>query len=57
MVLENISFNGQSQIRTAYCSHISCAISTKYGNFGQDLPYIIPTSNNSLWLLASEKIF
>jgi hypothetical protein len=30
-------------------------IGTKYGNFVQDLPYIIPTSNNSLCLLVSEE--
>jgi len=40
MVLEIFKI-GQSQTRTAYCGHISCMIGTKYGNFVQDLPYII----------------
>jgi len=51
---------GQSQTRTAYDGHTSCMISTKYGNFVQDLPYIISNllqSNNSLCLLVSEEIF
>jgi hypothetical protein len=43
MVLEKIILIGQSQTRTAYGGHISCMISTKYGNFEQDLPYSILT--------------
>ena len=55
MVLE-ICLIGQSQTRTAYCGHISCMIETKYGNFVQDLPYIIHTSNNSSCLVVSHKV-
>ena len=40
---EHFYLIGQSQTRIAYGSHISCMISTKYENFVQDLPYIIPT--------------
>ena len=44
MVLEKIFvLIGQSQTRTAYGRHISCMIGTKYINFVQDLPCIIPT--------------
>jgi hypothetical protein len=35
--------DGQSQTRTAYGGSISCMIGTKYENFEQDFPYIIPT--------------
>jgi hypothetical protein len=42
--LEKIFLIGQSQTRTVYCGHISCMIDTKYGNFVQDLSYIIPTN-------------
>jgi len=41
MVLENIFLIGQT--RGAYGSHIIFPIGTKYVNFVQDLPYIIPT--------------
>ena len=43
MVLEKIFLIGQSQTRTAYGGHVSYMISTQYGNFVQDLPFIIPT--------------
>jgi hypothetical protein len=41
--LERFILIGRSQTRTAYGGHISCMIGTKYINFVQDLPYIIPT--------------
>ena len=40
MVLEKIFFNWP--ITNKNCSHISCMIDNKYGNFVQDPPYIIP---------------
>ena len=43
MVLEKIFLIGQLQTRTTYGGHISCIIGMIYGNFVQDLPYIIPT--------------
>jgi hypothetical protein len=44
MVLEKIFFLfGLDHKQEAYGGHISCMISTKYGNFVQDLSYIIPT--------------
>ena len=39
--LEKTFFIGQSQT-SAYGSHFSGMIGTKYENFAQDLPYIIP---------------
>ena len=44
----------QSQTRTAYDSHISCMISTAYGNCVQDLPYIIPTKQILLNTIKTE---
>ena len=43
MVLEYFFLIGKSQRRTAYDGYIGCMIGTKYGNFVQNLPYIIPT--------------
>ena len=42
---EKILLIGQSQTRTAYRGQISCTIGTKYGNFAQDLLFIIPTNS------------